>query len=172
MNEANETHLIDDEARIYELGFHIVPTVGDEGISREIESLHALIAKHEGTIISEELPQLMRLAYPLMRDIARKKHSFDSAYFGWIVFEAFPKKAHAIKEAMRHNEHIIRSLLVKTEKDASPVRHPANAPRSEVKSSSDISARTTESETQTESKEPENIMTEEQIDAEIDKLIV
>lgn len=162
----------DAEARTYELGFHIVPSVGDEGLSAEIEAIHAIIAKNHGTIISEEQPQLMRLAYPLQRDISRKRHTFDSAYFGWFVFEAFPSDAHAVKEAMRHNEHVVRSLLVKTEKDAAPVRHPAQAPRFETKPT-EFAARTNErAAAETVSETPAEPMTTEQLDAEIEKLVV
>src|SRR5690606_29700012 len=123
----NTVHDGDDELRVYELGFHIVPRVGDEGVAGEVESIRGVIAKNEGTVLFEEVPQLMRLAYTLDRVIARTHHSFDTAYFGWIVFEATPRGAHAVKEAMRHNEHIVRSLMVKTEKDADIVRHPATA---------------------------------------------
>lgn len=162
----------DSEARVYELGFHIVPSVGDEGLSKEIEAVHAVIAKNGGNIVSEEQPQLTRLAYPLQRDIARKRHTFDTAYFGWVVFEAFPKGAHAVKEAMRHNEHIIRSLMVKTEKDAAPVRHPATAPRFETKPT-EFSARPTEKMPAEGAPEtPAEPMSTEQMDAEIEKLVV
>lgn len=162
----------DNEARTYELGFHIVPTVGDEGISKEVEAIHALIAKHHGTIVSEEQSQLMRLAYTLDRVIARQHHSFDNAYFGWMIFEALPSEAHAVKEAMRHNEHVIRSLMVKTEKDAAPVRHPAQAPRLETKPT-DFASRTHEKVVHEGVVEkPAEPMTTEQLDAEIEKLVV
>ncbi len=162
----------DNETRTYELGFHVVPTVGDEGVSQEVETIHALIAKHRGTIVSEEQPQLMRLAYSLDRVIARQHHSFDNAYFGWMIFEALPSDAHAVKEAMRHNEHIIRSLMVKTEKDAAPVRHPAQAPRFETKPT-DFASRIHEKVVKEGAVEqPAEPMTTEQLDAEIEKLVV
>lgn len=171
-NEIREAEGNDSDARVYELGFHIVPTVGDDGLPQEVDALHALIAKYHGTIISEEHPQLMHLAYPLSHDIARTRHTFDTAYFGWVVFEAFPHDAHAVKEAMRANQHIVRSLLIKTEKDAPQVRHPAVAPRFETKPT-DFSARTHEKPVrEAVVEEPAVPMSTEQMDAEIEKLVV
>ncbi len=167
----NTVHDGDDELRIYELGFHIVPTVGDEGVTGEVEGVRGVIAKNGGSVLFEEVPQLMRLAYSLERVIARKHHSFDTAYFGWIVFEATPRGAHAVKEAMRHNEHIVRSLMVKTERDADIVRHPATARAEKQVDASRTEERAEEKPAPAAEAQGEPMSTE-QMDAEIEKLVV
>src|SRR3989344_4823677 len=54
---------------VYEIGFHIVPTVGDEGVSAVVESVRkaiddsSKIGQSDAEIISEGFPKKMTLAY-------------------------------------------------------------------------------------------------------------
>lgn len=160
----------DADSRVYELGFHVVPQVGEDGLAKEMDTLRAMFDTKGVKIMSEEWPQLMTLAYPLVRDISRTRHTCSTAYFGWFVFEALPHHAHAIKEEMRRNEHILRYLLVKTYADAPVVKHPAHV------SHVDHKAPEEKEETKVEEVAPtaEAVvpMTTEQMDVEIEKLVV
>src|ERR1035437_9892092 len=78
----------ESEARIYEVGFHIVPLVAEENVPKEFGDIKLVLEKQKGVMISEELPRLRPLAYTIAKTVAGKKHIFDKAYFGWIKFEA------------------------------------------------------------------------------------
>ncbi|MCR4274946.1 MAG: 30S ribosomal protein S6 [Candidatus Campbellbacteria bacterium] len=160
----------DADSRFYELGFHIVPQVGEAGLAKEVDVLRAMLEKNGAKIISEEWPQLMTLAYPLVRDIARTRHTCTTAYFGWVVFEALPDQAHMIKEETRRNEHILRHLLVKTYADAPVVRHPVHAGHTDHKAPEEKEI--LHEEKKVETAEAVVPMTTEQMDVEIEKLVV
>lgn len=172
MVEEKQMHIEEDndaDSRLYELGFHVVPMVGDEGLTKEMDTLRAMLEKHNVKMISEEWPQLMNLAYPLVRVISRTRHTCVTAYFGWFVFEALPHQAHAIREEIRRNEHILRYLLVKTYADAPVVKHPVHAGHADHKMPEE------KPESPVVEKEPvadATPMTAEQMDVEIEKLVV
>ncbi|MDD5068504.1 MAG: 30S ribosomal protein S6 [Candidatus Pacebacteria bacterium] len=114
MSEIEKDEAVESEARIYEVGYHIVPLVAEENVPKEAGDVKFLIEKQKGVIISEELPRLHPLAYTIAKTVAGKKRIFDKAYFGWIKFEADATALPAIKEAMEANENVLRFLLIKT----------------------------------------------------------
>jgi ribosomal protein S6 len=161
-----------EEARLYELGFHIVPTVGDDKISYEVDAIKGVLESNGAKIISEEQPQLMKLAYPMRAEIDRRKYTYASAYFGWMHFEATPEKAHTIKGRLARNEHILRFLLIKTVTEGADVPHPAtSAPGgfSEPGRSEEPALDAPEAVIEAPEAQPINVA---QIDAEIEKLVV
>ncbi|QQR82857.1 30S ribosomal protein S6 [Candidatus Campbellbacteria bacterium] len=173
MVEEKQKHIEEDndaDSRLYELGFHVVPMVGDDGLAKEMDTLRSMLDAHNAKVLSEEWPQLMTLAYPLVCDIARTRHTCATAYFGWFVFEALPHHAHAIKEEMGKNEHILRHLLVKTYADAPVVKHPAHAGHVDHKAPEE------KEDVKVEDVAPvapdAAPMTTEQMDVEIEKLVV
>ncbi len=109
-----ENEAVESEARIYEVGFHIVPLVAEENVSKEASEIKFLIEKQKGAMISEEMPRICPLAYTIAKTVDGKKHIFDKAYFGWIKFEVDATALPAIKEALEANQNILRFILVKT----------------------------------------------------------
>jgi len=57
----------DSESTIYELGYHLIPTVGDENIGTEVEKIKKNFEALKATIISEQLPHLIDLAYEMKK---------------------------------------------------------------------------------------------------------
>ncbi len=109
MNETDKT-----AGTVYEVGFHIVPTVSPENLPKEVDAIKAVLAKNGAVTISEEFPKLRALAYQMIKAVGPARHRCDSAYFGWIKFEA-PKMAIAeINKAMDANEKVLRYITVKT----------------------------------------------------------
>jgi ribosomal protein S6 len=102
------------EGTVYEVGYHIVPAVSPEKLPAEVDALKAVLGKSGATVISEEFPKLRNLAYQMVKAIGPARHRYDSAYFGWIKFEAQPEAALEIKKALDGNEKILRYLLIKT----------------------------------------------------------
>jgi ribosomal protein S6 len=102
------------EGTVYEVGYHIVPAVSPEKLPAEVDAIKAVLGKNGATVISEEFPKLRNLAYQMVKAIGPARHRYDSAYFGWIKFEAQPESALEIKKALDGNEKILRYLLIKT----------------------------------------------------------
>jgi len=102
---------------VYEVGFHIVPAVSPEKLPAEVDAIKALLDGNKATIISEEFPKLRNLAYTMVKVLGPARHKYDTAYFGWIKFEAAPEAALEIKKAMDANEKVLRYLLIKTARE-------------------------------------------------------
>ena len=104
---------------VYEVGFHIVPTVGEEGVGAVVEKVRTMLAapsKEDSVeIIAEGYPQKMTLAYVVERAAAGKREKYAEAYFGWIKF-ATPKRETipALEAKLLALKEILRSLIIQT----------------------------------------------------------
>jgi len=99
---------------VYEVGFHVVPTVSPENLPKEYDAVKAALEKNGATIISEEFPKLRNLAYTMIKAIGSARHRIDTAYFGWIKFEGPRESVAEIDKAMKADEKILRHLIIKT----------------------------------------------------------
>jgi len=106
---------INDERRVYELGYHMVPTLTEEELQKEVDSLRGAISELKGTFVSESEPALIELAYTMVIGEGGKNTRYDTAYFGWIKFDLEPVHlAHLQDEVIADNKNILRHLLIKT----------------------------------------------------------
>ena len=78
------------EPRIYEIGYHIIPTVKEEDVEKIVGGIRSVIEKSGGSFIAEGAPSLIRLAYPIsaLAVEGEKRVEYDRGYFGWIKFES------------------------------------------------------------------------------------
>lgn len=102
------------EPRVYELGYHLLPTVDEGNLEKEREALVAIITQFGGTVISEEMPALINLAYDMDKVINNKRNTFSQAYFGWIKFYLNPDWIVEFEEDVSAVENILRYLVIKT----------------------------------------------------------
>jgi ribosomal protein S6 len=100
--------------QVYELGYHIVSTVAEENVPKEVETLKATVLSDGGSLVSVGEPKLINLAYSMTKSVADIKKKFNTAYFGWIKFETKSELIPMIKKAVDQNPHILRYLLIKT----------------------------------------------------------
>ncbi len=100
--------------QVYELGYHIVSTVAEENLPKEVETLKAIVLKDGGSLISEGEPKLINLAYSMTKSVADIKKKFNTAYFGWLKFETKSELMPMIKKAVDANPNVLRYLLIKT----------------------------------------------------------
>lgn len=120
--ENNDKLALADELQVYELGFHLFPNIAPEFLSGEVSDIKSVIEKNGGLFIGEEsLPKSIRLAYPISKKINNKKMDFDTAYFGWVKFEAAPDAGKKIKESLKEKENILRFLLLKSFRQSSMI---------------------------------------------------
>ena len=134
-NKKTETDL-GDELKVYELGFHVFPFVAEERLPAEMASLKELVQKNQGFLIGEESsPKATKLAYKISKKIQNKKVDFDTAYFGWIKFEASPESVIKIENELKNAPNILRFLLIKSVRESGMiVSKPIHRVEAEVRS--------------------------------------
>ena len=104
----------DQDSRLYELGYHLLPVIMEEELGGEVTALRDLVEKHGGQVVSQEMPKTVALAYPLPKIIASKRKYFDTAFFGWVRFEMLPQGVVDLKDDLNGYEKILRFIIVKT----------------------------------------------------------
>ncbi|MDD5318369.1 MAG: 30S ribosomal protein S6 [Candidatus Pacebacteria bacterium] len=107
----------DSDSRVYELAFHLVPTLPEESVAVEFSNIKSLIEKAKGHFISEDFPKMRVLAYSISKKIKAANHTFDRAYFGWIKFEASPEVVEILKKQLDLSDVVLRYLTIKTVKE-------------------------------------------------------
>lgn len=105
------------DARVYEVGYILLPTIPEEGVPAIYGNLKELISTLGGEVISDEMPRTMPLAYTMVKVIQNINHKFDTGYFGWIKFTMDPAKVLDLKKKIELDTNIIRSLILKTVKE-------------------------------------------------------
>tara|TARA_Y100001935_G_C16921072_1_gene320826 strand:- start:18 stop:476 length:459 start_codon:yes stop_codon:yes gene_type:complete len=150
-----------DTKQVYEIGFHILPTVAEEKLGDEVNIIRNAIEKAEGSVISEEFPKMRELTYTMTKHIDTKKVRFDKAYFGWIKFELDVDAVATIKAMADTHENILRYLIIKTVRENTLI----------VKPQEDEEEKKEESPKE-EKKEEKKESSKEEIDKSIDELVI
>ncbi len=103
---------------VYEIGYHLVPTLSEEGVTAAVKDITELLKKNGAETVGDHFPAKIPLAYTIQKRVAGKILRFDEAYFGWVAFE-MPREAVAvIKEALDAHPAVLRYLIVTTSRDA------------------------------------------------------
>lgn len=101
-----------DSLPVYEIGYHVVPTVGDEGVAQVVDAIRAALKDAE--IISEGFPQKMTLAYTVERAQAGKREKFTESYFGFIKFATERETFAEAKAKVEAMPSVLRSIAIET----------------------------------------------------------
>jgi ribosomal protein S6 len=120
------------ETQVYEVGFHIVPTVEEGNLGVQVDFIKSLIESNDGTFITEEFPKNIDLAYTIVKNIEGKIKKFDNAYFGWMKFEMKTDSIINVKEGLDLNKEVLRYLIIKTVKESTLVPKSVVSPKAEV----------------------------------------
>jgi ribosomal protein S6 len=125
--DADISSLVDAQSmRVYEIGYHIIPTVKEDALEPIVSVIRATIEKYNGSFIAEGTPALMRLAYPMDHRENDKNVEYDRAFFGWIKFEAMPAVTQALDEALKAQTDILRYMVFRTVRE--DIRRQIKAP--------------------------------------------
>jgi len=108
--------------RIYEVGYHIIPTVTEENVEKMVGDIRAQIEQGGGSFIAEGAPTLMRLSYNMPAKEGDKWVEHDRGYFGWLKFESTIPVAQALEEALKTNPGIMRHMLFQTVREETRAR--------------------------------------------------
>ena len=102
------------DVKVYEIGFLIVSSIPEEKVAGEVSAIKDILAKHKVEVIADEGAMLRPLAYTMIKKIGTVNRRFNSAYFGWIKFEAAPVEVRLIEKEVKEVESILRLLLINT----------------------------------------------------------
>ncbi len=106
-----------DDLQVYEVGFHILPTVAEGDLSGEVVKVRDLISSVKGSVISEGFPEMTNLSYEIAKRIDGKYVDFNRAYFGWIKFDLDRTEIEKVDSALKANPQILRYIIIKTVKE-------------------------------------------------------
>jgi small subunit ribosomal protein S6 len=93
--------------RDYETTFILVPTLDEDGVKNEIESVKKVITSEGGEITAEKEWGRRRLAYPL------RDHS--EGVYHILRFSAAPRFINELNRYFRLNENVLRALVIQDE---------------------------------------------------------
>ena len=74
----------DIEGRIYEVSYLLVPTISEDELPVNYGNLKELVASLSGNVVSDEMPKMMNLAYPMYKTLQNVINKFETAYFCWM----------------------------------------------------------------------------------------
>jgi ribosomal protein S6 len=164
----NEKDFLD--SKTYEIGYLLSPLVTEENLVPEVtKAILDPLAKVGATVISQNDPQLRKLAYVMSRSINHKRSSFKDAYFGAIKFSVTTDKLTDIKEAVEKSDLIIRFLIIEASKvsEKNIARNPRAGRQAADGDSPEVLPTTEVSAEEVKDKEVDSV----QIDQEIDELL-
>lgn len=115
---------------IYEVGFHLVPTITEDAVGAAVEKIRKAIGE-TAEFISEGYPQRMQLAYVIERAAQGKREKYGESWFGWIKFAQTRDKMPGIEAALTASRDVLRFLTIET------VREDIVAPKARAVFSSD-----------------------------------
>lgn len=174
-----------ETGKLYELGFHLVPTLSEEEVQKEFNGLKDFITKNGGTCTSESAPQILKLQYTMVKNIDSKNHKYETAYFGWVKFTAEAETATELEDHLKTELSVLRYILVKTIAEANVTaeaianlvndKEKGNATQSEDDSDDDSNDAETDSESNDDTEEVADESSEKSSDDdatdEVDKAI-
>lgn len=161
-NKEISIEVIPNDPKIYEVGFHIVPTVPEDGVGARVTAIRDVIEGKGGHVIADEFPRHMELTYAMTKTASNKRALYRSAYFGWIKFEVDPKDIKAIDVELKADDHILRFILVKT------VRENTMAPKKALQVKRGEEA----PEKPADKVEDKPVLSEEELDKTIEDLVI
>jgi len=105
------------EPVVYELGYHLVPSLSEEDLALRVGELRKMIEEKGAPVFAEGDPELISLAYEITKHVAGSNQRFSDAHFGWMKFEVMPEELSGITDALDLDQAVIRHLLVKSDRD-------------------------------------------------------
>lgn len=105
---------IDVDLRVYEFSYLLVPSMAEEDVTAKVASLKKLFIDNGATMIADDVPEYIGLAYTMIHKVNNKNERVNSAYFGWFKFNAETDILEKVKVAIDRDVQLVRYLLIKT----------------------------------------------------------
>ncbi len=163
----------------YDLLFILSPLLPEETAAEEANKMIKIIETHGGTIFASEMPKLRALAYPVTKTWEGKKSIFDQGMFGSLKLEVDSTEIPAIKTEFAAFQHLLRSAITYAYLDVRPIRKipvAEGAPEESVISSLppelvSVPATKVSESVKEVSTEPKKVLSEAEIDKQIESLL-
>lgn len=117
-----ENDVAETVSRVYEVGYHVIPTVVEENLEKIVGGIRSLIEKAGGSFIAEGAPTMTKLAYDMEAREGDKTVSHDRSSFGWIKFEAPVAAAQELEQMLKTNPAILRHIVFQTVREETRAR--------------------------------------------------
>lgn len=114
----------EERLKVYELGFHFVPTLSEDDVTVKFSELKSFVEKLGGEFISEDAPKPINLAYDVSKTVKAVKKWYKNAYFGWIKFTLVPEDIEALEKQVKEFEPVLRYLLISTVRESTLAEEP------------------------------------------------
>ncbi|HEY5382942.1 MAG TPA: 30S ribosomal protein S6 [Candidatus Paceibacterota bacterium] len=101
-----------DETAVYEVGFHLLPTLTEAEAAAAVDKLRTVLGSAE--ILKEAAPVKIPLAYIIERRGQGKREKYGEAYFGFIKFATEKANIAALEHYLRATHEVLRHLLIET----------------------------------------------------------
>ena len=112
--EKEDVQTNEEDSRVYELGFLLVPETAEDKVAKKVEVLKKSVEKHGGKVFAEGEPVFKELAYEMTTLVANKHYKYKDAYFGWLKFDMPTEKITAFELDLKKNTDLVRFTVVKT----------------------------------------------------------
>lgn len=152
---------------VYELGFHLVPSLGEDDLALRVTGIQKAIIAQGGSVLSEGQPQAFTLAYPMRKMRGGRWDHYETSFFGWVRFEAPTDGILGFKDFLDTNEFLVRYLLIKLDPIAL-VPEPVREPRREVSGEVEVEPKAL---VKKQDEEEKREVSEEELDKQIEQLI-
>ncbi|MGM0629379.1 MAG: 30S ribosomal protein S6 [Patescibacteria group bacterium] len=162
-----ETEQSSEIFRIYEIGFHLIPSLSEDEIAEEVGNIKKIIEDAGGVYITEDYPKTTTLEYTIEVPITMPKSRFSHSQFGWIKFEANAEAPGILEEALSRNTNIIRMIIIKTVRENTLYGYKLKQ-KKEDEEKSDKESQTSS----VEQKEEGERVSDEEIDKSIEEIVV
>lgn len=102
---------------VYEASFLLVPTLSQEQVPGKVTAIKEALVSFGATLISDEDPVLIDLAYPMVKVVQTTRFKANEGYFGWIKFELEKGSIKLVKKMLDESPDVLRHLIIKTVKE-------------------------------------------------------
>ena len=113
----------EDQGLVYELAFHLIPTLGEDESKKIVSDLKALLEKEDATIINEDALKPMPLTYTMVKKQEGKNAKLDTSLFGVIKFDSEPEALALLQEELDLSKSVLRYLIIKTVREYEPIQN-------------------------------------------------
>jgi ribosomal protein S6 len=105
------------DAQVYELGYLLVPTIKEEDVPISFGNIKDLVASFGGVVVSDDMPKMIGLAYPMTKVVSNVRSKFNTAYFGWVKFTMSGAGVTDLKKKLDLDPNFVRFMIIKTVKE-------------------------------------------------------
>ncbi len=103
--------------QFYEIGYLLLPSIPEEGVSAVVDKLKAQVVKAGGEVVEGEEPFKSDLSYKMSKTVGASNYVVSEAYLGWMKFTLEPSNALEVKAAVEGQAEVLRALMIKVPKE-------------------------------------------------------